>query len=273
MRVPDPQPGPPGRRGRRRPGANRKIFLAGLAGVVLLLLVSLRGIAGFYTDYLFFKELGFEDVWRDLIIAKALPTVVFTAVFFVLVLINMIVADRVAPRFRPAGPEEELVARYRALVGPYAGRVRVGVALLLALIAGGGLSSHWNEWILFRNRVDFGAADAQFGTDIGFYVFTMPFLRFVFEWTFAAMVIVFIVTAVTHYLNGGIRLQGPIQRVTPQVKAHLSVILGAIALLKAFGYWLERYDLNFSTRGAVQGASYTDVKAQLPALNMLIIIS
>jgi uncharacterized membrane protein (UPF0182 family) len=101
----------------------------------------------------------------------------------------------------------------------------------------------------------------------------MPFLRFLFEWAFAALVIVFIVTTVAHYLNGGIRLQGPLQRVTPQVKAHLSLILGAIALLKAFGYWLERYDLNFSSRGAVEGASYTDVKAQLPALNMLIVIS
>src|SRR5437764_1049277 len=82
-----------------------------------------------------------------------------------------------------------------------------------------------------------------------------------------------LVTAVAHYLNGGIRVQGPLQRVTPQVKAHLSVILGAMALLKAFGYWLQRFELNFSTRGTVQGASYTDVKAELPALNMLIIIS
>ena len=85
--------------------------------------------------------------------------------------------------------------------------------------------------------------------------------------------IVLLVTAVAHYLNGGIRVQGPLQRVTPQVKAHLSVILGAMALLKAFGYWLQRFELNFSSRGAVQGASYTDVKAELPALNMLIVIS
>ena len=46
-----------------------------------------------------------------------------------------------------------------------------------------------------------------------------------------------------------------------------------MALLKAFGYWLQRFELNFSARGTVQGASYTDVKAQLPALNMLIVIS
>jgi hypothetical protein len=199
---------------------------------------------------------------------------VFTVVFFLLVLGNLIIADRLQPRFRPAGPEEELVERYRQFIGPYAGRVRLAVAVFLAVVAASGLTSQWNAWILFRHRVPFGGAgDPQFGADIGFYVFTLPFLRFIFEWTFAALVIVLLVTAVAHYLNGGIRVQGPLQRVTPQVKAHLSVILGAMALLKAFGYWLQRFELNFSSRGAVQGASFTDVKAELPALNMLIVIS
>ncbi|MGH8973064.1 MAG: UPF0182 family protein [Acidimicrobiia bacterium] len=259
--------------GRRRGLGARRTWLAGLAVALLVLLVSLRGIAGFYTDYLWFKEIGYTEVWRGLLVAKALPAVVFTVAFFLLILGNLVIADRMAPRFRPAGPEEELVERYRQLIGPYAGRVRVAVAAFLALVAGGGLTNQWNEWVLFRNRVDFGASDPQFGTDIGFYVFTMPFLRFIFDWAFAALVIVLLVTAVAHYLNGGIRVQGPLQRVTPQVKAHLSVIIGAMALLKAFGYWLERYELNFSTRGVVHGASYTDVRAELPALNMLIVIS
>ncbi len=258
---------------RRRP-SNRRIVLIALAVVLVVLLVSLRGIAGFYTDYLWFKELGYTDVWRELLMAKALPTAVFTVVFFLLILGNLIIADRLQPRFRPAGPEEELVERYRQFIGPYAGRVRVAVAVFLAIVAASGLTSQWNAWLLFRHRVPFGGpGDPQFGADTGFYVFTLPFLRFIFEWTFAALVIVLLVTGVAHYLNGGIRVQGPFQRVTPQVKAHLSVILGVMALLKAFGYWLQRFELNFSSRGAVHGAGYTDVKAELPALNMLIVIS
>ena len=43
--------------------------------------------------------------------------------------------------------------------------------------------------------------------------------------------------------------------------------------MKAAGYWLQRYELTFSTRGFVNGATYTDVKAQLPAINLLILIS
>jgi uncharacterized membrane protein (UPF0182 family) len=259
---------------RRRRPSNRRILLIAVAAVLGVLLVSLRGIAGFYTDYLWFKELGYTEVWRGLLLAKALPSAVFTVAFFLLILGNLIIADRLQPRFRPAGPEEELVERYRQFIGPYAGRVRLAVAAFLAVVAASGLTSQWNSWILFRHRVPFGGkGDPQFGADIGFYVFTLPFLRYIFEWTFAALVIVLLVTAVAHYLNGGIRVQGPLQRVTPQVKAHLSVLLGAMALLKAFGYWLQRFELNFSGRGAVEGASYTDVKAQLPALNMLIVIS
>ena len=138
---------------------------------------------------------------------------------------------------------------------------------------GGGVSAEWRSWILFRNSVDFGQKDPQFGKDIGFYVFRLPFLEFAVGWTFAALLVVLIVTAVFHYLNGGIRVQSPWQRVTPQVKVHLSVILALMALTKTVQYYLARYELVFSRRGFVDGASYTDVKAQLPALNLLMIIS
>jgi uncharacterized membrane protein (UPF0182 family) len=86
-------------------------------------------------------------------------------------------------------------------------------------------------------------------------------------------VIVLIVTAVAHYLNGGIRLQSPFQRVTPQVKMHLSVILAVMALVKGVQYYLARFELNFSSRGVVPGASYTDTHAQLQALQLLIAIA
>ena len=124
------------------------------------------------------------------------------------------------------------------MVSGHAGLVRIGVAALFAVIAGAPASSQWNEWLLFRNRVSFGATDPQFHKDIGFYVFQLPFLTFVVGWLFAAFMIVFIVTAVAHYLNGGIRVQTPFQRVTPQVKAHLSVLLAVLALVKLAGYYL-----------------------------------
>jgi uncharacterized protein len=264
---------PPRRRRRRRMSRRGRVVLVLVLVGLFVLITSLRGIAGFYTDYLWYEALGKESVFRSILGAKVSLAVIFIGLFFGLLLVNLVIADRLAPRFRPAGPEEELLQRYHDIVDRRVGWVRVGVALLFALIAGAGVSSQWNEWILFTHRVDFGTHDPQFHTDIGFYVFQLPFLSFVVSWLFAAFIIILIVTAVAHYLNGGIRVQAPTPRVTPQVKAHLSVLLGVLALVKAADYWLQRYELNFSTRGAVNGATYTDVNAQLPAIYLLLMIA
>src|SRR5438067_2066340 len=266
MRSPDV----PRRRRVRTTRARVGLLIA--AAVIFVLIISLRGIAGFYTDYLWFQELHLTSVWRGVLGAKLGLAALFTVVFFILMWVNLAIADRIAPAFRPMGPEEELVERYHQVVGPRAMLVRTAVAALFALIAGPSVSGRWNSWILFRHHVSFGIKDAQFHKDIGFFVFQLPFLKFLVDWLFASMIIILIITAVAHYLNGGIRVQA-LQKVTPQVKAHLSVLLGVLALLKAAGYWLQQYQLDFSSRGVVQGASYTDVKAQLPALKLLIVIS
>ncbi len=248
-------------------------WIIALVVILIVLLFSLRGLAGFYTDFLWFDSLGQGSTWRNLLAARVAPALVFTVAFFVIMFVNLVIADRLAPKYRSMGPEDELIARYQEVAGPYARRIRVGVSIFFALIAGIGVSSQWKQWVLFTHSVDFGVKDPQFHKDVGFYVFQLPFLKFIAEWLFAGLVIVLIVTAVEHYLNGGIRFQSPFQRVTPQVKAHLSVILAIMALVKTAQYYLGRFRLNFSSRGVVEGASYTDVKAQLPALNLLIFIS
>lgn len=263
----------PRREPRRGPSNRGRIILVVAVAILLFLVISVRGIAGFYTDFLWFDSLGLTSVWTGILGARIALALIFIGIFFALMWVNLFVADRLAPRYRPRGPEEEMLERYHDVVGPRAGWVRVGVAGLFALIAGAGVASQWDSWILFTNRVDFGVEDPQFGTDIGFYVFQLPFLTFLTSWLFAAFVIILIVTAVAHYLNGGIRVQTQGERVTPQVKAHLSVLLGVLALVRAAGYWLDRYELTYSTRGAVDGATYTDVNAQLPAINLLLLIS
>src|SRR3954447_8478645 len=254
-------------------GSRGRVTLVVLAIALFVFLTSLRGIAGFYTDLLWFDSLGFRSIFTGVLGAKITLTLIFSAVFFVLLWVNLFIGDRLAPRFRPTGPEEEVLERYHDLIGNRTGVVRLVISLLFGVIAGLGVAGRWHDWILFRHAQDFGVVDPQFKRDVGFYVFRLPFLTFVTDWLFASLVIILLITAVAHYVNGGIRVQGSAQRVTPQVKAHLSVLLGLLAVVKAAGYYLQRYELNFSTRGAVDGATYTDVKAQLPALNLLIIIS
>ena len=276
--TPPPPPPPPSRpafgRRTRRPGFRRvRVIAFGLLIFGSVLMLSLRGLASFYTDYLWFDQLGYGNVFRSVLLAQVVLVALFTALFFVICFVNLTVADRLAPIVRPPGPEEDLLARYHVAVGRRARMVRVVGSALLALLAGLGVSDRWQEWLLFTNGGDFGVEDAQFGKDIGFYVFKMPFTSFVVGWLFGTLIVTLVVTTVLHYLNGGIRLQTVGERVQPAVKAHLSLLLGLLALVKAADYWLARYELTTSTRGAVHGATYTDVKAQLPAINLLILIS
>ncbi|HEX6424956.1 MAG TPA: UPF0182 family protein [Acidimicrobiales bacterium] len=270
MRAPDDLPRRPRRAARSGRG---RVVLIGAVVAAFILLMSLRGIARFYTDYLWFDSLDQTGVWRGVLGAKVVLALLFILVFFALALANLTIADRLAPAFRASGPEDELLERYHDLVEGRAGWIRASVAGVLALIAGSGVSAEWNSWILFTNGRDFGVTDPQFGQDIGFYVFRLPFMSFVVDWLFASLLIVLIITVVAHYLNGGIRVQPPSPRVTPQVKAHLSVLLAALALVKAADYWLQRFELTTSSRGVVDGALYTDVNAQLPVLNLLLLIS
>ena len=268
-----PRPFPRQRR-RRSPGSTKFRMLAGgVVSAFLVLMLSLRGIAGFWTDYLWFDALGHENVFVSVFGAQVILVVLFTLLFFGLLYGNLTVVDRLAPPIRPPGPEEDLLRGYHLAVGHRRGLVRLVLSGLFAVIAGLGVSGRWQEWLLFTNAVDFDITDAQFGRDLGFYVFRLPFMSFVIGWLFASLIIVLVLTTIFHYINGGIRLQSVGERVQPQVKAHLSVLLGLVALVRAGDYWLARFELTTSDRGAVTGASYTDVKAQLPATNLLILIS
>lgn len=260
------------RRGPRFAGRGR-LILGSILVTLFLLLISLRGIASFYTEYLWFQSLELTSVWRTVLGSKFSLTVIGALVFFVLCFGNLYLAERIAPAFRPSNGDDDLIERYHELVGRRAGTVRLGLAAFLALVVGISLGSSWNEWILFTNRVDFGQKDATFNTDVGFYVFQLPFLTTVASWLFSGLILILIVTLMAHVVNGGIRFHTNLDRVTPQVKAHVSVLLGALALVQGGRYWLDRYQLTFSTRGTVDGATYTDQNVQMRVIYLLIAIS
>ena len=255
-----------------RSGRFRAMALGGVA-VFFIAMVSLRGLASFYTDFLWFDSLGHRDVFTSVLGAQVVLIVLFAVLFFGILFGNLVIAERLAPAVRPPGPEEDLLVHYHLIVGGRGRLLRLGVSGLFSLIAGLGVSGRWQEWLLYTNRVDFGAVVAQFGRDIGFFVFQLPLLTFVVGWLFSTFLVTLVITSISHYLNGGIRFQTIGERVKPQVKAHLSVLLGVIAMVKAADYWLARFELTTSTRGVVDGASYTDVNAELPATNLLILIS
>ncbi len=251
----------------------RRIIGAVIVIAILVLLASLRGIFTLYTDYLWFDDLDRTGVWSGIIGAQIILSVIFVAIFFVLAWLNLVIADRIAPALRPPGPEEELLVRWHETVGRRNGLIRFAIAGFFALVAGGGAAAQWNEWVLFTNPIEFGTVDPVFGEDLSFYMFRLPFLSFVVSWFFAAFIIIGIITGIWHYINGGIRIQTVDRRSTPQVKAHLSVILAVLALLKAADYYLQRYELLGSSQGFARGGFYTDLNASLPAIQLLLLIS
>ncbi len=260
-------------RGKTRGSGRGRIILIVAAALVVLAFASARGLADFYTNFLWFDSVGRTDIWGGLLGARILLSVMFTAVFAVILWVNLTVADRLAPSLPPMGPDDELLRRYQAMMSRRAGVVRGGVALFTGLLAGVSMSAQWESWLLFLNGSPTGMTDPQFGMDISFYLFRLPFVTMAIDWLFASLIIITFITAIAHYLNGGIRLQSPTERVTPQVKAHLSFLVGIMALVRAAGYWFDRYELVYSTRSAVTGALYTAVNAELPALNLLLIIA
>ena len=190
---------------------------------------------------------------------------------------NLWIVRRITPKYRALTPEQEVIERYRMQFEPYIRWLLPLFALVIAVFVGIGVTGQWQTYLLWRNGsgLEFGNPEPLFGRDPSFYVFSLPWLKFMQGWLFSALVGVTLLTALAHYLWGGIRPQAPAfgEKVSPQVKAHLSVLLGLIMLTKAWGYYLGQFDLLTSTRGVVVGASYTDVNAQLPALRILVFIA
>ena len=243
------------------------------AGILVVLLWLAGGLAGFWLNLLWFREVGKTQVFWGVLgveIGLGLLTGLGTAL---IVGGNLWVAQRMAVPSRPLVVEESGAEDLRRALVPYLRAFRIAVVAVLGLLVGLHGASQWRTYMLWRNHVPFGDRDAQFGRDIGFYVFELPFLRAVFGWLLFTLLVATLLVVAEHWLLGGIQPTAKGNRVAPHVHAHLSVLLGCIVLLKAWGYRLDQFTLVFSPRGVVTGASYTDVHAQLPALRLLMVVA
>ncbi len=253
----------------RRP----RYLIPALAAIVALI-VLFAVFAGIWTDYLWFRSVHYSSVFTRIIGVKLVLFAVGAVVMALLVGANVYLAYRLRPSYRALSPEQQGLQRYRTALDPYR-KLVMGVGLgLLALISGLSVASAWRTWLLFANRTSFGAKDPQFHLDVSFFAFTYPFIRLVLGFALTAVVLSVLAAALTHYLYGGLRVQGPGERASVAARAHVFVLLGVFVLLKGIAYWYDRYGLNFSQRGTVTtGASYTDVNAVLPAKTILAAIA
>ena len=141
MRVPpEPRYRPPIRR--------RHVVIVAVVVALLVLLVAVQGLAGVYANFLWFHYDGLGSVWSEVTVTKIVLAAVFVAIAWVLLWVSLFVVDTVTPRAVFLAPDNELVRRYQATVGPFALLLRTVVSLVIALILGVGASGQWQHWIL-----------------------------------------------------------------------------------------------------------------------------
>src|SRR5499427_3869681 len=263
---------PPGRPALHLPRWPR--YLLPVVGGLIALGILVTIIAGVWTDRLWYRSVGYGSVF-DVTYGTRWTLFFVVGIFMAAVVgVNAWLAYRLRPVYRPAGAERPGVEAYRMAVDPHRKLLLAILLGLIGVITGITASGAWRTWLLFINQVPFGRKDAQFGLDLSFFVFTYPFLRLVLSYLFAAVFLSLLAAVAVHVLYGGLGWQARRPRATMAAQAHLFVLLGLFVLLKGVAYWVDRWGIDFSQRGAVTtGASYTDVNAVLPAKTVLAVIA
>jgi uncharacterized membrane protein (UPF0182 family) len=251
-------------------GSRRSRALIITAVVLVIAFLGLSTVASLYTDRLWYQDGGYSGVFSTLFWTKAGLFLAFGAVMGFVVGLNIYLAYRFRPFFRPNSPEQNGLDRYRDAVTPIRTWLLIGIPVVLGAFAGSSAIGEWRNYLLWRNGVPFGKTDPWFDKDIGFYVFTLPWLHYLVDFAMAVLVVSLIAAVVVHYLYGGIRLQATRDRLSGAAQVQLSVLLGFFVLVKAVDYYLDRFDLVHKSGSLITGMDYTADNAILPAKNILL---
>ena len=245
-----------------------------LTAIALVILGSLLvGLSGFYADFLWFRSVEFQTVWSTVLITKAALFIFFGLITSLFITTNIYLAYRSRPLYAPVSVEADNLERYRGQLEPIRRWVLLAIALGFFYFSGTSGVALWERWMQFSNATPFGVKDSQFGLDISFFVFKLPFYEALLAWAISTLILTIIASAAVHYLYSGIRLQVPEDKTTVAARVQLSVLLGIFVLIKAIAYWFDRYALALKEGRLITGLSYTDVNALLPAKAILAGIS
>jgi uncharacterized protein len=268
----EPPPFRPRRPQVLRPGGTgrppRWGLIIGVLAVVFVLFGVLGGLVNLATDLMWYDALGL----RSVLTTRLWSQVGLFALGFVAFVLPALASIWLARRIAPQVP----IRRVGSLELPDISNVvtlsLIAVVVVLGLISGAAWSGSWQTVLLFVNGGSFGITDPHFSHDIGFYIFDLPFWRFLQGWGVTSLVVVILLTLGT-YAAGALRWQ---LRLTAPVRAHLST-LGALLLVAiASGYQFDIAELSYSTRGVsgtIQAATYTDIHAQMPAYVILTVVA
>jgi len=260
-------------------GANTGNDRRGLSFLIFVGIIGFsiaRAVATFFTNYLWFDAVDLNSVWLKILVTKSALVAATSLLAFAFIFINLRLAVRATPVMDifESFESQDPLSRFREFVNERFLKYRLWGAIGLSLFLGAGASQLWEQVLLFINQKAFGVTDPIFQNDVSSYVFGLPLYRLFVSWGFQLVIFTSFIIILFFIATGALQLRpGRLPEVSSGAKAHLSVLLAFVAVLKAFAYRLDSMELLYSPRGKVFGASYTDVVAHLPALNLLILIS
>src|SRR5688572_24365351 len=245
--------------------------------VLLVVLVATLGVLAqvvpFYTDWLWFGEVGYQNVfWSILSLRGGLFTAVTVGVL-VFLWANLTFAARTAAPDVIWELEDQLGLPGRVVIEPLIRRFLPVVLTLIALISGLRGSAQWETVLRYSNATPFNAPDPVFGYDISFFVFVLPLWRLLHGWATALVAATMILTLLVYVLQRSLVLTTRGPRLAAGARTHLLALAAVLLVLKALGFWLERLEIVFSARGIVFGAGYSDIHATLPMLGTLAVLA
>jgi uncharacterized membrane protein (UPF0182 family) len=247
-------------------------YLVALLLAVLVLGPLLSDGVRLITDYLWFGEQGFRSIYLTILKAQISLSGLAGMGFIILAGVNLLVARAMSHRFGRQVYSEMLdLAALERFSSVLRGVIWVSI-LLVGYVIGQWATLHWSEFLLARNSLPWGQADPLLGIDLGFYVFELPFVWFLYHLAFITLVGCAISATFYYLLEGGVWVTPRGPAMAPAVRAHLLVLGALLFVLLAYRARLAMYGLLYSARGVVYGAAYTDVHASLPVFWVLLVL-
>ena len=238
-----------------------------IAGALIVVLLFLAGpsLLRFYTDWLWFGEVGYQHVFATMLRTQG---TLFTAAFVIAIgwfLLNLRLALASVGDLHPVFTTREGI-EVTLPSGKQLRGIATAAATLLAVIIGLFAAGRWEIWLAWRHGVPFNVSDPILGHDVGFYVYSLPFLQML-RGLGQALVVLAALTSGGLYLVSGSLSSGFPNRMsmTPSARRHLSLLVAAFLLLLAWGAWLQRPEELVQTSGLLHGANYADVYGRMPA--------
>ena len=228
------------------------------------MLMGLASLGSYvWTQVMWYDSVGYGSVFWTQVWSQAALFLLGLVLAGGIIASSLIIGYRTRPVYAPATQAEQALDRYRQMLDPVRRVGTVAVPAVLGLFAGIAASSQWKTLLLFLNGTDFGKTDPTFGKDIGFFVFDLPWYAFLESFFTMTLVLAVIAAIVTHYVYGGLAVGAGGVQTSPAARVHLSVLAALFVLIRAVGYWLDRFQLSVESAGRITGMQYTEANATL----------